>query len=78
MECFWSEWRQRRYKFPEDITKSYIFELIGPQDYIRQIVQYEQTQIVLIGVRDIKTLEECDPDPFASKVRPIYFILLIN
>ncbi len=71
LKCFWSEWRQRQYNLPEDTTKSYIFEIVGPQDCLRQIVQYAETQIVLIGVRDLKTLEECDPEQFANKVRRV-------
>lgn len=75
MECFWTEWHKRQYKFPEDTTKSYIFELTGPQEYLRQIVQYEETQLVLIGVRDLKTLQECELDTVISKVSRGFILL---
>lgn len=64
-ELFWTTWNTyEQYKLPDDITKSFMFELMTPENQI--IVKQQQYSLELHGVRCLKTLKEYDPEPIAK------------
>ena len=51
---FWDLWNELNYELSKDTEFCYIFELISP--YNKIIVQYENSNIVLHGARNINNL----------------------
>jgi len=64
-ELFWNIWKELNYKLPDDVTKSYSFELILMAH--RFTVNHKSNQIILSSVRDMMTFNEVDLNPFATK-----------
>ena len=66
-EVFWKLFEKHNYKIPkeEDQHFVFIFELFSNQNRI--IVQGETDDLLLHGVRDMKTLKEVDPLIFCEK-----------
>ena len=58
-DLFWEIWNKLEYKLPTDTTKCYIFELVSPINNI--IVPQLQDNIILHGVRCLRTLDELCP-----------------
>lgn len=63
-ELFWDIWKRLDYKMPENKDYCYIFELTSP--YTQIIVPQKDSNIVLIGARNLKTLKEEYPDNFKN------------
>jgi hypothetical protein len=66
-DLFWALYEKLGYVCPdpEDQNKSFAFEMWTMSNKI--ICQYDQPYLALIGVRDLDTLQELDPQPFAQK-----------
>ncbi|KAG2374677.1 hypothetical protein C9374_010421 [Naegleria lovaniensis] len=66
-KVFWEIWYQLQYKFPDpSLNKIYMFELFTKEHEI--IVKPDRDRIILLGVRDMNTLKEEDPQPHAEKM----------
>lgn len=53
-------------KPPTEKNYCYMFEMITPKNII--VVRYTEEKIVLHGVRNMDSLQEEDPEPWAKKV----------
>ena len=68
-ELFWSVFERVGYKVPDPELLgryTFAFELMTPQNQV--VVPHEAARLVLIGVRDLHTLEEQDPALWATKL----------
>lgn len=68
-ELFWSVFERLGYKLPSSELlgrHTFAFELMTPQN--RVVVPHLAARLVLIGVRDLHTLEEQDPALWATKL----------
>ncbi len=64
-KLFWDTWyKHEQYQLPVNTTKCYIFELMTPHNQI--VVTHLSSQIVLHGVRCLKTLKEERPEEHAA------------
>lgn len=69
-ELFWSIWKEQDCELPHDNNHCYIFEVLSSrQKYVVRRWKGMDDQIVLHGVRDIRTLKELDPQVIASQHR---------
>lgn len=64
-ELFWKVWQELGYKLPAETDQCFIFELMTP--YNRIVVQQNDNQIVLHGLRNTQTLLESNPSIWANK-----------
>ncbi|MGB3509133.1 MAG: T4 RnlA family RNA ligase [Microcoleaceae cyanobacterium] len=64
-QLFWQVWQELNYTLPEEIDYCFSFELLTP--YNRIVVQQNKNNLVLHGVRNIKTLQEENPQVLAEK-----------
>ncbi|MEG5058255.1 T4 RnlA family RNA ligase [Microcoleus sp. A2-C5] len=64
-ELFWKVWKELGYELPEASDECFIFELMTP--YNRIVVQQNNNDIVLHGVRNTETLRETDPHFWANR-----------
>lgn len=64
-DLFWKIWKRKNYKMPTDQQHCYMFELVGPLNRI--VVPYEESDLILHGVRNVASLQEVDPSPFAKE-----------
>jgi hypothetical protein len=65
-EIFWQLWGKLKYKLPTDTSKCYMFEMFARKQRI--VVPVNEEMIFLHGVRDLQTLDEVDPEPYAAKL----------
>lgn len=67
-KVFWDIWmNQLQYKLPDpSLNKIYMFELFTKEHEI--VVIPDRDRIILLGVRDMNTLKEEDPQPHAEKM----------
>jgi hypothetical protein len=65
-DLFWSLWKEKGYKLPtEDETFCFTFDMYMPS--LRKVIYYNDSALNLFAVRNLKTLQEVDPFPFATK-----------
>lgn len=64
-ELFWRVWQELNYTLPREKDYCFSFELLTP--FNRIVVQQNQNNLVLHGVRNIKTLAEEKPEIWAEK-----------
>ncbi|BAQ64276.1 phage protein [Geminocystis sp. NIES-3709] len=64
-QLFWRVWQELNYPLPKQIDYCFSFELLTP--YNRIVVQQNQNNLVLHGVRNVRTLQEENPQPWAEK-----------
>lgn len=64
-ELFWQTWKQLGYQLPKDTSRCYAYEMMT--QFNRIICVYAEPRIVLHGVRDLKTLQELEPEPVAKE-----------
>jgi hypothetical protein len=64
-ELFWEVWKGLGYALPQDLGYCYAFELMTPLNRI--VCVYDKPRIVLHGVRNLNTIQEHEPEPFAEK-----------
>jgi len=53
---FWKIWDEKGMKLPQDVSRCYFFEMCTDENRI--VVPYPEDRIVLIGARDLITLQE--------------------
>jgi hypothetical protein len=64
-DVFWQVWASQGYALPVDTDLCYIFELLSDKNPVQ--VKYANNEIVLHGVRNVKTLKEIDPEIIAAQ-----------
>lgn len=64
-QLFWNVWDELKYRLPQETDYCFSFELLTP--YNRIVVQQNKNNLVLHGVRNIKTLQEEKPQIWAEK-----------
>ncbi len=64
-QLFWQVWQELEYQLPSETEYCFMFELMTP--YNRIVVRQHQNDLVLHGVRNLKTLTESDPHLWGSK-----------
>lgn len=64
-ELFWRVWQELNYFLPLEIDYCFMFELLTP--YNRIVVQQNNNNLVLHGVRNIQTLREENPQYWGEK-----------
>jgi RNA ligase len=64
-ELFWQVWQELGYQLPTEIDQCFMFELMTP--YNRIVVPQKEKNLVLHGARNIKTLQESEPNIWANK-----------
>ena len=64
-DLFWSTWQQLNYQIPSEKDYCFIFELISPINRI--IVNYQENDLILHGVRSLKTFVEEHPAHWCQK-----------
>lgn len=66
-DLFWEVFNMLKYRrpAPEDENKCYMFELATPQNIV--LIPHTTVELFLHGVRDLTTLQEELPDPYAEK-----------
>lgn len=64
-QLFWQVWQQLGYQLPEAVDYCFMFELMTP--YNRIVVRQDKSDLVLHGVRNLKTLQEENPLVWANK-----------
>lgn len=64
-DLFWKTWSELNYKYPEEKDVCFAFELVT--EYNRIICKYDKPRIVLLGGRDLLTLEEYLPEKISKK-----------
>jgi hypothetical protein len=64
-ELFWDIWNKLNYQLPVDTTLCYMFEMVTPRHII--LCQPKKEEIILHGVRDMKTLKELRPQEIAKQ-----------
>ena len=62
---FWKTWNELNYQLPKDITRCYIFELCCKENRI--VVPHKTSRIVLLGTRDLISMQEDFPDKYAKE-----------
>lgn len=62
-DLFWDIWKRQGHNLPSDPSKCYLFEMCSKQ--FPFVVRYPEDRLILIGVRDIATLQEVEVQPFA-------------
>ena len=66
-QLFWQLWNKLGYKLPDpNLNKIYMFELFSTEHEI--VVKPEKDQIILLGVRDMTTMNEEDPTSHAESM----------
>ena len=73
-QLFWRIFEKQKYKLPENTEFCYMFEVITKDHVI--VVEYEEENLILIGARNLKTLQEEKPEIIGEKngwnhVKPI-------
>jgi hypothetical protein len=56
---------ESKYIYPEDINLCFTFELTSPYNTV--VVNYPESRLTLLSVRDLSSLNELDPAPYAAK-----------
>ena len=64
-QLFWRVWHQLNYNLPKETDYCFSFELLSP--YNRIVVKQNENNLVLHGVRNIRTLQEEKPEKWAEK-----------
>lgn len=64
-EIFWKVWKDLGYSLPKRTDCSYVFELMVPGNKV--VVQYQKSNIVLLGARNIQTQHELNPREVATE-----------
>lgn len=64
-ELFWNVWQELDYQLPQETDYCFSFELLTR--YNRIVVQQNSNNLILHGVRNIKTLKEEKPKVWAKK-----------
>ena len=64
-QLFWSIFKDKAYKMPENTEFCYIFEVICKNHVI--VIEYAENDLILIGVRNVKTLKEEVVDMIGEK-----------
>lgn len=64
-DLFWRVWHELNYQLPNDKEYCFSFELLTP--YNRIIVQQNNNDLILHGVRNLQTLQEENPKFWAEK-----------
>ena len=64
-QLFWKVWRELGYELPSDTQHCYMFELMTP--FNRIVVRQYGNDLILHGVRNLKTLEESNPHLWGDK-----------
>lgn len=64
-QLFWRIFEKQKYKLPENTEFCYMFEVITKDHVI--VVEYEEENLVLIGARNLKTLQEEKPEIIGEK-----------
>ncbi|MBL1210412.1 T4 RnlA family RNA ligase [Geminocystis sp. GBBB08] len=64
-QLFWQVWQELNYSLPKETDHCFVFEMLTP--YNRIVVQQNKNNLVLHGVRNIKTLQEKHPQFLAEK-----------
>ena len=64
-QLFWKVWRELGYELPRDTEHCYMFELMTP--FNRIVVRQYGNDLILHGVRNLKTLQESDPHLWGDK-----------
>jgi len=64
-DLFWKIWEKEKYKLPDNPNECFAFELTSPFNAV--VVQYPESNLTLIGARDLTTLQEIDPLSVAEK-----------
>ena len=64
-QLFWKVWQELSYQLPDDTQHCYMFELMTP--YNRIVVRQHQNDLVLHGVRNLKTRKESAPHLWGDK-----------
>ncbi len=70
MDLFWSIFNARNYSLPTNTSICFVFELIGPEDYVNYILEYGEADLFLIAARDMNTLNEVPIDDVQWKKLP--------
>ncbi|MBA3550371.1 MAG: hypothetical protein H0T76_28180 [Nannocystis sp.] len=63
-EAFWDVFRARGYRLPDRSDHCFMFELCVPSDPM--LIRYEEARLLLHGARDMVSLREAEPEPFAA------------
>jgi hypothetical protein len=64
-QIFWEIWQKEKYELPRDAGRCYIFEMVAKKNPI--VVVVEEDELILHGVRDLKTLQELWPEEVARE-----------
>jgi len=64
-DLFWETWNSLGYSLPKSTKKCYVYEMMTK--YNRIVCVYDKPRIVLHGVRDLSTLKEESPKPYAKE-----------
>jgi tRNA splicing ligase len=64
-QLFWQIWQELDYQLPQETEYCFSFELLSK--YNRIVVKYDNNDLVLHGVRNIKTRQEENPKKWAKK-----------
>lgn len=62
--CFWDVFAARGYARPDRTDHCFMFELCLPSDPV--LVRHPEPRLLVHGARDLTTLQEVAPDPFAA------------
>lgn len=63
-EAFWEVFRARGYALPPGQDHCFMFELCLPSDPV--LIRHAEPRLLLHGARDMTTLREVEPEPFAG------------
>ena len=64
-QLFWQVWQEKGYQLPEETEYCFMFELMSP--YNRIVVRQNSNNLVLHGVRNLKTLKEENSQVWGDK-----------
>lgn len=62
-EAFWEVFRAGGYALPDRTDHCFMFELCLPSDPV--LIRHAAPRLLLHGARDLTTMQEAEPDPFA-------------
>ena len=64
-QLFWQVWNELGYQLPKKTNYSFMFELLTPINQV--VVRQDSNRLILHGVRNLTTLTEEEPEPWATK-----------
>jgi len=70
VDLFWRIYNARKYSLPQNTGRCYVFELVGPTEYVNHILDFDEADLYLIAARDMTTFDEVSIDAMTWKKLP--------